>query len=186
MALSHAGLFAIMICDPMNALWLNTLYTEFAALFFVLVGRADGTDLRASFPTSARALAGHGIALSLVGSTRVQHLLYRCCWRCRYWFRPQGFRRLMPPCCWRWWRCAWHRAWSSAPRSPRRTAPTSCSVRSCRLRWSPAYAQRLFARALPSHGCDLVWAMGESLQKTCPEARGSRVHDKRDCCSPSR
>ena len=34
-AILHGALFAIVVCDPMNLLWLNTLYTEFSALFFL-------------------------------------------------------------------------------------------------------------------------------------------------------
>ena len=48
----HAGVFAIVICDPMNTLWMNSLYTEFSAMLGVyaavvlLVVIADRTRSR--------------------------------------------------------------------------------------------------------------------------------------------
>src|SRR5215467_4464759 len=64
----HAAVFAIVICDPMNALWLNTLYTEFAALFFlyasVVLAVAIGARESPSLPPGKGVLVALAVALS--------------------------------------------------------------------------------------------------------------------------
>ncbi len=78
-ALAHAAVFALVICDPMNTLWLNTLYTEFAALLgayaaivlmIVLVAREP-----LSSPPPRATLGAFAISLLFLGLSRQQHLL---------------------------------------------------------------------------------------------------------------
>lgn len=73
--LAHAAIFALVIADPYNTLWLNTLYTEFAALYFaylsavlahyLLTAEKPGLAVRLVF------LAG----LFMLGLAKMQHLL---------------------------------------------------------------------------------------------------------------
>ncbi len=77
--LAHAMLFAVVVCDPLNALWLNTLYTEFAAVFFayaaivllVVLGARD----RLSTPPSTGLVAAFALSLAGLGLSRQQHVL---------------------------------------------------------------------------------------------------------------
>ena len=77
--LAHATLFALVVCDPLNALWMNTLYTEFAALFFayaaivmlVMLGARD----RLSAPPSTGLVAAFALSLAGLGLSRQQHVL---------------------------------------------------------------------------------------------------------------
>jgi hypothetical protein len=78
-ALAHGVVFAIVVCDPMNALWLNTLYTEFAALFFlyasvVLLVVIAARESPSSLPPTTH-LVAFAFALCGLGLSRQQHLL---------------------------------------------------------------------------------------------------------------
>jgi hypothetical protein len=78
-SIAHAVLFAIVVCDPMNALWLNTLYTEFAAVFFlyaslVLIVVIAGRETLSSAPP-ATILVAFAVALCGLGFSRQQHML---------------------------------------------------------------------------------------------------------------
>ena len=78
-SVAHAALFAIVVCDPMNALWLNTLYTQFAAVFFlyaslVLIVVIAGRQILSS-PPPASILVLFAIALCGLGFSRQQHML---------------------------------------------------------------------------------------------------------------
>jgi Bacterial Ig domain len=78
LALVHGVVFALVLCDPIVTLWLNTLYTEFTAVLFayasvvllVAIGmRATGSDSPSSMQVAALALSLIGLGLS-----RQQHL----------------------------------------------------------------------------------------------------------------
>ena len=75
----HGAVFAIVICDPMNALWLNTLYTEFAALFFlyasIVLAVAIGARETPSSPPARGVIVAFAGALCGLGLSRQQHLL---------------------------------------------------------------------------------------------------------------
>lgn len=73
-ACAHAGFAALVLADPLNTLYLNTLYTETGALLgaWLAVG---GLLLRALPRTSHRAaLAAVALGCILLGGSRVQHL----------------------------------------------------------------------------------------------------------------
>jgi len=77
-AILHGALFAIVVCDPMNLLWLNTLYTEFSALFFLYATIALSMVIagrETSLPPSKGILLGFGLVLCGLGLSRQQHLL---------------------------------------------------------------------------------------------------------------
>ena len=78
-ALAHALVFALVIGDPSNTLWLNTLYTEFSAVFFAYVSIAllVAIAAREALDTPARPRLVRLFAVSLVGLglSRQQHFL---------------------------------------------------------------------------------------------------------------
>jgi hypothetical protein len=77
-ALVHAVVFALVLCDPIVTLWLNTLYTEFAALLFayasVVLLVAIGARENTSDPPSSTVLAALALSLIGLGLSRQQHL----------------------------------------------------------------------------------------------------------------
>ena len=77
-ALAHAAVFALVVCDPVVTLWMNTLYTEFAALLFayasvVLVVAIGARPVQSDPPARTQVVA---LALSLagLGLSRQQHM----------------------------------------------------------------------------------------------------------------
>jgi hypothetical protein len=78
-ALAHAALFALVIGDPSNILWLNTLYTEFSALFFLYVSIALLAAIAArealDAPAQPRLVALFAVSLVGLGFSRQQHFL---------------------------------------------------------------------------------------------------------------
>ena len=76
-ALVHGAVFALVLCDPIVTLWLNTLYTEFTAVLFayasvvLLVGIGMRTTTWAPSSTQIAALA---MSLIGLGLSRQQHL----------------------------------------------------------------------------------------------------------------
>lgn len=189
-ALLHAGLFAIVICDPMNTLWLNTLYTEFSALFFmyssvvllVLIGAREFP----SEPPERWLVMVFALSLAGLGLSRQQHLLLPVL--------------LALPVLISLWGPARRSAVSLLAvvvliaaaqsvvieRNPKIAAANSANVVLGTIlpaSLEPALtAQRLGLpeRCLQSLGATWYVTMGESLQKTCPEARGvSRARQAR-------
>ena len=77
-ALVHAVVFALVLCDPIVTLWLNTLYTEFAAILFayasVVVLVTIGARATASNTPSSTEVAALAISLIGLGLSRQQHL----------------------------------------------------------------------------------------------------------------
>ena len=77
-ALVHAVVFALVLCDPIVTLWLNTLYTEFAAILFayasVVLLVAIGARATASNTPSSTEVAALAISLVGLGLSRQQHL----------------------------------------------------------------------------------------------------------------
>ncbi len=78
LALAHAIVFALVVCDPIVTLWMNTLYTEFSALLFayasvVLVVAIGARPAQADPPARTQVIA---LALSLagLGLSRQQHM----------------------------------------------------------------------------------------------------------------
>jgi hypothetical protein len=77
--LVHGAAFAIVVCDPLNTLWLNTLYTGFAALFFlyasivllVVIGAREDP----SAPPARGIVVAFAASLIGLGLSRQQHLL---------------------------------------------------------------------------------------------------------------
>lgn len=70
--LAHAAVFAVVLADPANALWLNTLYTESAALFFAYA--VAGLVALAAIARPERAVAAAMIvALAGLASSRAQY-----------------------------------------------------------------------------------------------------------------
>ncbi len=78
-ALAHALIFALVVCDPLNSLWLNTLYTEFSALFFAYVSIALLVAIAAPEPKRPPAMPGvlgfFAVSLVGLGLSRQQHFL---------------------------------------------------------------------------------------------------------------
>jgi len=77
-ALVHGVVFALVMCDPIVTLWLNTLYTEFAAVLFayssVILLIAIGTRATPSGPPSRMQMAALAASLIGLGLSRQQHL----------------------------------------------------------------------------------------------------------------
>jgi hypothetical protein len=77
-ALVHGAVFALVLCDPIVTLWLNTLYTELAAVLFayasVVLLVAIGTRTATSIPPASTQVAALAISLIGLGLSRQQHL----------------------------------------------------------------------------------------------------------------
>jgi hypothetical protein len=77
-ALVHAVVFVLVLCDPIVTLWLNTLYTEFAAILFayasVVLLVAMGARATTSDTPSPTVVAALAISLIGLGLSRQQHL----------------------------------------------------------------------------------------------------------------
>jgi hypothetical protein len=77
-ALVHGVVFALVLCDPIVTLWLNTVYTEFAAVLFayssVTLVVALGTRATPSDPPSRMQMAAMAASLIGLGLSRQQHL----------------------------------------------------------------------------------------------------------------
>jgi len=104
-ACAHAGFVALVLADPFNTLYLNTLYTETGALLGAWLATL-GLILRALPRADARlALALALAGAAMLGASRVQHLAL-----------PFGFALL-------WWLAARAtRGAGAAPGAPRRAA----------------------------------------------------------------
>jgi hypothetical protein len=78
-ALVHAAVFALVLCDPIVTLWLNTLYTEFTAVLFayasVVLLVAIGMRATASDSPSSMQVAALAMSLIGLGLSRQQHFL---------------------------------------------------------------------------------------------------------------
>ncbi|MGA8146518.1 MAG: hypothetical protein WB870_02955 [Gallionellaceae bacterium] len=74
-ALAHAAIFAMVIADPYNTLWLNTLYTEFAALYFVYLSAALAHYLLTTGKPGLLIKLAFLASLFLLGTAKMQHLL---------------------------------------------------------------------------------------------------------------
>lgn len=74
-ALVNAAIFALILADPYNTLWMNTLYSEFAALLFAY------TSATLLYYLVSAESPRHGIAgllimsLFLLGLGKIQHVL---------------------------------------------------------------------------------------------------------------
>lgn len=179
-ALAHGAVFAIVVCDPMNALWLNTFYTEFAALFFlyatVVLLIVIGAREPLASPPAAGIVVAFALGLTGLGLSRQQHLLLPAV--------------LALPAVLSLWRPALRAALAIValvaviayaqtaliPRQP--TIVAANSVNTVLGAILPASADPqltaerlgLPKRCLQSVGATWYVAMGETLQDTCPEA----------------
>jgi hypothetical protein len=72
-ALAHAVIWTMILADPINTLYLNTFYSEFASLFFAYVSFVLIWLVLAVKETKFRALM-LGASLFLLGISRYQHL----------------------------------------------------------------------------------------------------------------
>jgi hypothetical protein len=77
--LAHGAVFAIVVGDPLNTLWLNTLYTEFAALLFLYASVVLLVVIAAreypSTPPATGVVVAFAVSLIGLGLSRRQHLL---------------------------------------------------------------------------------------------------------------
>lgn len=178
--IAHGAVFAIVVCDPMNVLWLNTLYTEFAALFFlyasVVLAVAIGAREAPSAAPGRGILAAFAIALCGLGFSRQQHLLLPAV--------------LALPVVISLWRVALRPALaifalvaviafaqaSLVSRHPTIAAANNADVVLGAIlpasldRELTAHRLALPARCLQIAGATWYVTMGESLETTCPEA----------------
>jgi hypothetical protein len=78
LALAHAVVFALVVCDPIVTLWMNTLYTEFSALFFayasVVLTVAIGARPVSSAPPPRSQVIALALSLAGLGLSRQQHM----------------------------------------------------------------------------------------------------------------
>ena len=72
--IAHAAVSALLIADPFNTLYLNTLYTEFPALLAAYFAGAIVLSLWDSASAPWRRLLALSVCLILLGGARVQHL----------------------------------------------------------------------------------------------------------------
>ncbi len=72
--LGHGLASALLITDPFNTLYLNTLYTEFPALLAAYFGTVIVLSLWASAVAPRARVIGLALCLLLLGMSRVQHL----------------------------------------------------------------------------------------------------------------
>ena len=77
--LAHAAVFALVLADPIVTLWLNTLYTEFAAVFFGYMAVLCLVLIAGTRPERAGWYLGFGCALLGLGLSRQQHALLPAC-----------------------------------------------------------------------------------------------------------
>ena len=79
LALVQGAVFALVICDPIVTLWINTLYTEFTAILFayasVVLLVAVGARAMASEPLSSTQMVALAMSLIGLGLSRQQHFL---------------------------------------------------------------------------------------------------------------
>jgi hypothetical protein len=73
--LGQAGFFALVLADPFNTLWLNSLYTEAGALLGAYLGVAGLLAIALEARPSRSAAVALVLGCGLLGASRVQHLL---------------------------------------------------------------------------------------------------------------
>ena len=73
--LLHAAVFALVLADPVVTLWLNTLYTEFSAVFFAYLAVMCLLMIVGNLPDRGGWYLGFGAALLGLGMSRQQHTL---------------------------------------------------------------------------------------------------------------
>lgn len=96
--LTHAAVFAVVLADPMVTLWLNTLYTEFAAVFFAYAAVICLVIIAGDNPGGHRRHVAFGAALLGLGLSRQQHALLPACLLLLAWpLIWQNARRLALP-----------------------------------------------------------------------------------------
>lgn len=77
--LTHAAVFALVLADPVVTLWLNTLYTEFAAVFFAYATVMCLVMIVGNTPDRGGWYVAFGAALLGLGLSRQQHALLPAC-----------------------------------------------------------------------------------------------------------
>jgi hypothetical protein len=178
-ALAHALVFALVIADPSNSLWLNTLYTEFSALFFAYVSIALLIAIAArealDAPATPRLIALFAASLVGLGFSRQQHFLLPAVLAlpaiCSLWKpdRRAATTLLVAVSAIAIVQTAF------VPRHPTIVSANNADVVLGAIlpasNDSAATAERLGlpARCLRSVGATWYQTMGESLESTCPE-----------------
>ncbi|MEP7083521.1 MAG: hypothetical protein ABI854_02200, partial [Betaproteobacteria bacterium] len=173
--LMHATVYAIILVDPVVTLWMNTLYTEFAALLFAYAAVVCIAMLTISAAQRNHWLWMLAIALLGLGLSRQQHALLPLClallalpaiWRTRHAF-------VMPLLC-----AAGAAAIVQAfvmTRPPTISAANNANVvlgtilPSARDSGGALRALRLPARCEQVIGANWYVTMGEDLGAVCPE-----------------
>jgi len=74
-ALVHAVIFAVVICDPFNMLFANSLYTEFSALLGAYMAIASVSAVMCLGKFRPMLAMMWLLGLALLGGSRVQHML---------------------------------------------------------------------------------------------------------------
>ena len=77
--LAHAVVFMVVVADPVVTLWLNTLYTEFAAVFFAYAAVMCLLMIVGNAPDRGGWYLAFGVALLGLGLSRQQHALLPAC-----------------------------------------------------------------------------------------------------------
>lgn len=77
--LTHAAVFALVLADPVVTLWLNTLYTEFSAVFFAYAAVLCLVMIVGNTPDRGGWYFAFGVALLGLGLSRQQHALLPAC-----------------------------------------------------------------------------------------------------------
>lgn len=73
--LTHSAVFALVLADPLVTLWLNTLYTEFAAVFFAYAAVMTLVMIVGNAPDRGGWYFAFAVALLGLGLSRQQHAL---------------------------------------------------------------------------------------------------------------
>jgi hypothetical protein len=77
--LAHGTVFALVLADPVVTLWLNTLYTEFAAVYFAYAAVMCLVMIVGNTPGRGGWYSAFGVALFGLGLSRQQHALLPAC-----------------------------------------------------------------------------------------------------------
>lgn len=99
--LAQAAIFALVIADPYNTLWLNTLYTEFAALYFAYLSAVLTHYLLTAEKSVLTVRLVFLVSLFMLGLAKMQHLLLPSLLGGMVllaWYRKHNREKLFPLC----------------------------------------------------------------------------------------
>ncbi len=97
LAVGHAALLALVVCDPGNLVYFNTFYTQAAAVLFLYALLVATTVMVGSDAAPSRtALTGLGLCAALLALTKLQHVALPLAIACLLlplaWRHPQRWR----------------------------------------------------------------------------------------------